>query len=467
MTSNPQTDLTQRAGAASGGLRASLRSHIVDRTGGIDWLLVSFVVILVGIGLATIYSASNYDAIINQNGDDMYYLRKQLQATVFGVILLFFAARIQYDFFMRRPIMLFIMLAALVCILLLLSPLKVTVNYATRWVKIPLFGTFQPAEVVKIATIVYCSCAAVKLGKRINTWLGLFEYMLIPLGYAGLIYVISKNLSSAIIVAGIAAVIAFVASSNYSKYILLMAVTLACATAVILYTVKKDKGFYPVLYGIDFNELLGGNSSATTEDEPEEGDGGQAIAVRQDSEQDAAGQDSELGFRGNRIVAWLYPEDDPQGTSFQTIQSLYAIGSGGLTGKGYGNSIQKLGFLPEAQNDMVFAIFCEEWGLIGAIFLIFLFILLVYRCNVISVKSPDLFGTLLVAGVGGQIAIQMLLNIAVVTNTIPNTGISLPFISYGGTSSALLLAEIGVVLNVSKGGRISEKVKNAARKNPA
>lgn len=163
-----------------------------------------------------------------------------------------------------------------------------------------------------------------------------------------------------------------------------------------------------------------------------------------------------LGFRGERILAWLDPEAYASGKGFQTLQALYAIGSGDIFGKGLGQSMQKLGFIPEAQNDMIFSIICEELGLFGAIAIILLFLLLIWRFMIVANNAPDLFGALLVVGVMGHIAIQVILNIAVVTNTIPNTGISLPFISYGGSSVMFLLIEIGLVLSVSHSIRLKE-----------
>ena len=153
-------------------------------------------------------------------------------------------------------------------------------------------------------------------------------------------------------------------------------------------------------------------------------------------------------YRLERLEIWKNPENFEKG--FQTIQGLYAIGSGGLFGKGLGESIQKLGFVPEAQNDMIFSIICEELGLAGAVLLILAFTVLVWRFMVVATHASDLFGALIAAGVMGHIAIQVMLNVAVVTNTIPNTGITLPFISYGGTSVLFLLAEMGVVLSVSR-----------------
>ena len=153
-------------------------------------------------------------------------------------------------------------------------------------------------------------------------------------------------------------------------------------------------------------------------------------------------------YRMDRIEAWLNVETSEY--AYQTRQALYAIGSGGVFGKGLGRSVQKLSYVPEAHNDMIFSIICEELGLFGAIAIILLFILLLWRCMMIANNVPDLFGALIVVGVMAQIGLQVIINIGVVTNTLPNTGIPLPFISYGGTSAIFLLCEIGLVLNVSK-----------------
>ena len=155
------------------------------------------------------------------------------------------------------------------------------------------------------------------------------------------------------------------------------------------------------------------------------------------------------GYRGERVEMWLHPENYAKG--YQTLQGLYAIGSGGLFGKGLGNSMQKLGFVPEAPNDMIFSIICEELGLFGAICVILLFLLLIWRFMVIANNARELYGALIVTGILAHIAIQVILNIAVVTNSIPNTGVTLPFISYGGTSVVFLMAEMGLALSVSRG----------------
>lgn len=162
---------------------------------------------------------------------------------------------------------------------------------------------------------------------------------------------------------------------------------------------------------------------------------------------------SMASYRLERLAIWRNPEKYEKG--FQTIQGLYAIGSGGIFGRGFGNSLQKLGFVPEAQNDMIFSIICEEMGAAGAIFLIFLFAMLLWRLGVAAMHAKDLAGALICCGIMGHLALQVILNIAVVTNTIPNTGITLPFISYGGTSAVFLLGEMGLAMNVGKCDRIN------------
>ena len=174
-------------------------------------------------------------------------------------------------------------------------------------------------------------------------------------------------------------------------------------------------------------------------------------------------KNSNIGFRGGRIVAWLDPEANSDDIGYQTLQSLYAIGSGGLTGKGLGQSVQKMNFIPEAQNDMIFSIICEELGLVGAGIVFLMYIGLIGRMFFIARATRDLYKAMLVVGVMMHITVQVLLNVAVVTNLIPNTGVSLPFISYGGTSVTLLLAEVGFVLAVQRENVYEEEVRLAKK----
>ena len=259
-------------------------------------------------------------------------------------------------------------------------------NGSKRWLS---FGplSFQPSEFAKLAVILFLANLIVKKGKKMKKMGTLLVIMISILPIVGLVG--AGNLSTAIIILGIGVVLVFVASPLYAQFVWLG------VSAV---------GFMAIFLAME-------------------------------------------SYRLERLAIWRNPEAYEKG--YQTLQGLYAIGSGGLFGRGSGESIQKLGFVPEAQNDMIFAIVCEEWGLFGAAILIFLFLFLIWRFFVIAVNAKDLFGSLIASGAMAHMMIQVILNIAVVTNTIPNTGITLPFVSYGGTSVLFLLTEIGLVLNVS------------------
>ena len=368
-----------------------------------DYSLLFIVLFLLGFGLIMIYSASSY-AAFEEFGDAAHYLKRQAIASVLGLIAMIVVANVPYHFWEKFALLGYLVSAVL--IVLVLSPLGVESHKARRWIAIPGTGfNIQPAEVAKLCMILFLAVLVCKMGKSIRTMKGFVFMVLAPLPIAGMIYLITDNLSSAIIVMGISVLMVFVASPDYKKFIVLALFVVAVAALLI--------------YLITSTDLIG-------------------------------------GFRSGRILAWLDPESDAQDKGFQTLQALYAIGSGGIWGKGLGQSMQKLSFLPEAQNDMIFSIICEELGLFGAVAIIVMFVLLIWRMMIIANNAPDLFGAMLVVGVIGHIAIQAILNIAVVTNTIPNTGISLPFISYGGSSVIFLLIEIGLVLSVAKRIQLKE-----------
>ena len=261
------------------------------------------------------------------------------------------------------------------------------INGSRRWLNLgPL--SFQPSEFSKMAVILFLVWQISRTKKKTTGFWFMARTMLTLLPVVGLVG--SNNLSTAVIILGIGVVLIFVANPRYLQF-------LALGSAGI--------GFIAVFLAAE-------------------------------------------SYRLERLAIWRDPEKYEKG--FQTIQGLYAIGSGGLFGRGLGNSIQKLGFVPEAQNDMIFSIICEETGLAGAIILILIFALLLWQLCVISMHCQELSGALLSAGIMGHLAIQVILNIAVVTNTIPNTGITLPFISYGGTSIVFLLGEMGIALNISR-----------------
>lgn len=371
-----------------------------------DYSLLFIVLFLLGFGLVMIYSASSYEAFQDFK-DAAYYLKKQLLAVIIGLVMMIFVANIPYHFWERFALLGYLVSMALVP--LVKTPLGVESHGARRWIKIPGIGlNLQPAEVAKLGMILFLAVLVCKMGKSVRTMKGFIIMVLVPMPVVLEVYVITKNLSSAIIILGISVLMVFVASPDYKKFVI-MGVTGAVLVAVVVFVIVS-----------------------------------------------AYASGEQMAFRSERIVAWLDPESQAQGKGFQTIQALYAIGSGGILGKGLGQSMQKLSFLPEAQNDMIFSIICEELGLFGAIAVILMFIMLLWRMMVIANNATDLFGAMLVVGVMGHIAIQSILNIAVVTNTIPNTGISLPFISYGGSSVMFLLIEIGLVLSVAKRIQLKE-----------
>ncbi len=365
-----------------------------------DYSLLFIVIFLLGFGLVMVYSTSSYEANLTFDGDSAWYFRKQLWATILGIVVMMVVANIPYHFWER-----FAMLGygVSVVLILLIIPFGYESHGAKRWLRI--FGiSLQPAEVAKLGMILFLASMICTMGKKIRNRKGFYTVLAVPVPIAVMLWQITQNLSSAIIVMGIAVLMLFVSCPDYKRFIILGIASLVGAALIVFIIVKMAES------GAD-----------------------------------------ELSFRGGRILAWLNPEAYASGKGFQTLQGLYAIGSGGILGKGLGASKQKLGFIPEAQNDMIFSIICEELGLFGAIAVILMFIMLIWRFMVIANNAPDLFGALLVVGVLGHIAIQVILNIAVVTNTVPNTGISLPFISYGGTSVVFLLIEIGLVLSVARG----------------
>lgn len=361
-----------------------------------DYSLLFTIIFLTVFGLIMIYSSSYYNAQVNGQSPS-YYMVRQAQIAFAGFVMMLVISKMNYHFFAKFTIPAIVV--SYVCMLLVnFTSLGIEVNGKKRWL-----GTrslrIQPAELVKVTVILVLAVIITKLGKKINEWRvwGMLAALIGPLA----LLVTVNNLSSGIIIVGIAFVMMFVACKRKWPFVL----TAALIAAVILFA-------EPVALALEQVGIL-------------------------------------HEYQLERILVWKEPEAYAQDGGFQVLQGLYAIGSGGLLGKGLGQSIQKLSFLPEPQNDMIFAIICEELGLFGAVSVILIFLFMLYRFMVIAGNAPDLFGALLVVGVMAHIAIQVVLNIAVVTNVIPNTGITLPFISYGGTSVLFLMIEMGMVLSVS------------------
>ncbi|MBO6148828.1 MAG: cell division protein FtsW [Lachnospiraceae bacterium] len=371
-----------------------------------DYSLLFAVIFLLLFGLIMVYSASSYEASLKFS-DSTYYLKSQLRATAIGIVVMLLVARIDYHFWKKTAIIAYI--GSCFLILLVITPLGITRNGARRWLNLGL--SLQPAEVAKLGLIIFFATLICLGGKTITgTIRGNFFSLLLAGIPTGLILVITKNMSSAIIVFGIAFFMLFISSPKYSYYLIAVGIAVGLG-ALVVYVVSNGS----LLEGIVPSSML---------------------------------------FRLDRVRAWLHPEAYASSKGYQTLQSLYSIGAGGIFGKGLGQSTQKLGFVPEAQNDMIFSIICEELGIFGAVAVILMFLILLWRFMIVANNAPDEFGSLLVVGVFAHIAIQVVLNIAVVTNTMPNTGITLPFISFGGTSVLFLLMEIGIALNVSRSIRV-------------
>ena len=362
-----------------------------------DYSLLAIIIFLMCFGLVMLYSISSYEAR-TEYGDGMYFLKRQGLIGLGSIVVMMWVSRLDYHMFSKYAAMSYwgsMLLLALVKF----TPLGIEVNGARRWFRLPANQSFQPAEIMKIAVIIFIPYLICRMGSKVHTLkgsLGVVEWG----GLAALgVYVLTDNLSSAIIVMGISCCILFVVHKKQKIFLWIAGGGLAVFVA----------GSYIL------GRLLENSTS----------------------------------FRLRRIIAWLNPEKYASTISFQTVQGLYAIGSGGFFGKGLGNGVQKT-VIPEVQNDMILSAICEELGVFGAIIILVLFGLLIYRLLFIAQNAPDLYGALIMTGIMSHIAIQVILNVMVVTNMMPNTGIKLPFISYGGTSILFLMIEMGMALGISR-----------------
>lgn len=377
--------------------RKRSRAQKIKYPKSFDYTLLFLLVFIIGFGLVMICSTSSYSAMIKYD-DALYYFKRQLVFTFLGtgaMILFYFLG---YYWVNRLGPLVYLIGLLMVASL----PFLGTESHgAKRWIYIGSVS-IQPAEILKFGVICFGAWIIANAGGELKGRRQILTFMaldaILP---AGFVYLLSKNLSSGIIVFLIGTFLCFLATPQVREWVIAI-VSLAGVTGLA------------VLIIAHLPKSSGGS------------------------------------FRLQRIITWLHPESDLTGTGYQTIQALYAIGSGGFFGKGLGKSLQKLGYVPESQNDMIFSIICEELGIFGAVCVIVLFAVLLYRIWDVARGAKDFLGFYLCMGVFAQVAIQVILNIAVVTNLIPNTGVSLPFISYGGSSAALLMAEFGLVLAVSR-----------------
>ncbi|NLJ89530.1 MAG: cell division protein FtsW [Clostridiales bacterium] len=355
-----------------------------------DYSLLFLVLFLVGFGLIMIYSTSSFNAERNF-GDAAYYLKKQGIFGLLGIGVMLFVSMFDYRLFLKPLPIIRIRLVTLFYLICMGLQVYVlifgrVVKGSKRWIDLGPFG-FQPSELSKVALIVFVSYIIQLAPRKLDKFSGFMRVAVFaaPL----LLLVVIPNFSTGLIMGVIFVGICFVASRK--KLYFIVAGLLGVAAGAFF------------IFGVD--------------------------------------------YRGERIEIWRDIETHPKG--YQILQGLYAIASGGVFGKGLGQSMQKLGFIPESHNDMIFSVICEELGLFGAVSVILLYILVIWRLFIIAINAPDLFGGLIATGILTHISIQVLINIAVVTNTIPSTGIPLPFISYGGSSLVFLLFEMGIALSIS------------------
>ena len=366
------------------------------KRGKIDATFLVLVLVLLTVGLVMLFSASHAYAFYNE-GNSFYYIERQLFFAVVGVAAMLFASRINHKFIQKWAVLLFLLALGL----LLFADIFMRDQYGfARWIYVGSFS-FQPSEVAKFAIIVLFAHLAATNADKMQT----FKYGVLPfgicLGATALLVILSRHLSGTIIIGALGIAMMWFGGTKFRYFGALIALGVAGVALIII---------FPQF----------------------------------------------MAYTGDRVQVWLDPYSYYHEGGFQTIQSLIAIGSGGLWGAGLGNSRQKYLYIPEPQNDFIFPVVCEELGFIGASAIVLLFALLVARGFMIAWRCPDKFGALLASGCVTHIGLQVLLNIAVVTNTIPNTGISLPFFSYGGTALMMTLGEMGIVLAVSKKSSIQK-----------
>ena len=379
--------------------------------GPLDLPFLMLVVLLVGIGLIVVFSASYAAAYYDEDiSSPLFYIQRQAVFAVAGLGVMYVVSRLNYQ--RLRWLSVPMLIVTYILLLLVLTPLGVELNNAKRWLNLFLVAgpTFQPSEIAKVTVIIFFAARLSKrntekkhkfskrkfLGRMLNFMekIGLLE--LVPyiavLGSILLLVVFEPHMSGTILIMVGAAAVLFASGISLGWFIGVGSIAVAGLLLIIFTT----------------------------------------------------------SYMTARVELWLDPWKDPQGAGFQTIQSLYAIGSGGPFGKGLGNSMQKFEFLPEPENDFVFSVAVEELGFVGGALILILFALLILRGYWLALHSRDKFGSLLIVGIMALLSVQVFLNIGVVTNLIPNTGISLPFFSYGGTALMIHLAEMGVVLSVSR-----------------
>lgn len=393
--------------------------------GKLDVPFLLLVITILTIGLVMLFSASYTYAYYNKGGDSAWFFKRQLLFAVVGVAAMFLVSKVRYDYFKLFAIPALLVTWFLLVLVLVLPPMNPEKPDFHRWIDLGVF-TVQPSEIAKLAIILFCAWHMDKSHKRIigkrenparlsktvkglsngrvvvyDSFVMLCLYGLIIVLTAGLVY-LENHLSGTLLILAIGVVMLFLGEVKQHWFVLIGAVAVIALVFFIFNPEILEK------------------------------------------------------YAGERITAWLDKSYQPRGARWQTNNSLYAIGSGGLFGTGLGNSKQKHLYVSEPQNDFIFAIVCEELGFLRAVGILLLYVLLVARGVKIGLRAKDRFGALLSMGIVFQVGLQTALNIGVVTDALPNTGISLPFFSYGGSSLLMLLFEMGMVLAVSRYSRLDK-----------
>ena len=365
----------------------------------VDYILVVTVLILLSIGVVMVLSASAPSSL-SQNKSSYTYFLKQFGFAIVGLGIMWFTSKVDYRFYKKYYWIIYIISVAIL-LLVLIPGVGVEVKGARRWIKLPIIGQFQPSEVTKIGMILfYAGYLTDHKNELKDFWRGFIKPLVLLAIPILILYGIQNHLSVSIVIAAITSVMMLMAGCRMLHFAIAGGIGVV---GIAAYLVKN-------------------------------------LTSESDS------------FRIDRILVFLNPWSDATGTGYQMIQSLYAIGSGGLFGVGLGNSKQKYLYIPEPQNDFIFAIVAEELGFVGCAVIILLFGIFVWRGIVIAMKAPDMYGSLIAVGVTTLVAIQAIINIAVVTASIPTTGMALPFFSYGGTALVILLFAVGILLNISRAG---------------
>lgn len=358
----------------------------------LDFTLLITVFILLELGIITVLSASSPTAL-SETGNSYKYVEKQIISAVIGIILMFSLSKVDYKVWQKNYKVIF---TACIILLFAVGIMGASSGGATRWLDLG-FISFQPSEVAKVGVIIFYAAWLTKNKDKLKSIKeGFIVPLMMMLPMVGIVLIMQNHFSATLVL---------------------------CMLTTILMILAGCRLRYFIMIGVPVAIL-----------------GVVAIII--------AGQ----GFRMQRLITFFDPWQDMAGDGWQIIQSLYAIGSGGIFGVGLGNSKQKYLYIPEPHNDFIFAVLAEELGFLGCALVIILFAILIWRGMTISMKAPDMFGSLLAAGITSMIAIQVLINIAVVTASMPVTGMALPFFSYGGTALMIILASVGILLSVSRAG---------------